>query len=87
MAGVRGGSDTGAGKQPSAKLSAGPFPSGSKSPVNFKQPRVMDFRSAPGLAAGIKRVGGRGGTSRLGKSPVISPSESRHGKLRISHKY
>jgi len=64
---------------------AGPFPGGSRSPINFKQPRVMDFRTAPSLAAGIKRVGGRGGVSRLGKSPIST--ESKHGRLRISHKY
>jgi hypothetical protein len=60
----------------------------SKSPINFKSPRapkVMDFRSAPGLAAGIKRIGGRSGISRLGKSPIST--ESRHGRLRILHKY
>lgn len=65
---------------------------GTKSPINFKvggsgksAPKVMDFRSAPGLAAGLKRVGGRNGTSRLGKSPIST--ESKHGRLRISHKY
>ena len=59
-----------------------------KSPINFKTgagSRVMDFRPSQGLAAGLKRVGGRGGTARLGKSPVST--ENRHGKLRISHKY
>jgi hypothetical protein len=64
---------------------AGPFPGGGKYGINFKQPRVMDFRTAPGLAAGIKRVGGRSGVSRLGKSPIST--ESKHGRLRISHKY
>lgn len=66
---------------------------GTKSPINFKvsgsgksaSPKVMDFRSAPGLAAGIKRVGGRSGISRLGKSPIST--EAKHGRLRISHKY
>ena len=63
---------------------------GTRSPINFKvggksSPKVMDFRTAPGLAAGIKRVGGRSGISRLGKSPIST--EAKHGRLRISHKY
>lgn len=66
---------------------------GTKSPINFKVggtskspgKSVMDFRSSPGLAAGLKRVGGRNGISRLGKSPISA--ESKHGRLRISHKY
>ena len=67
---------------------------GTKSPINFKVggssskspgKSVMDFRTSPGLAAGLKRVGGRNGTSRLGKSPIST--ESKHGRLRISHKY
>lgn len=60
----------------------------SKSPINFKTgagSRVMDFRPSQGLAAGLKRIGGRGGVSRLGKSPIST--ESKHGRLRISHKY
>ena len=71
---------------------------GTRSPINFKVggsggsgsskspgKSVMDFRSSPGLAAGLKRVGGRNGTARLGKSPIST--ESKHGRLRISHKY
>jgi len=46
--------------------------------------RVMDFRPSQGLASGLKRIGGRSGTSRLGKMPT---PEGKHGKLRISHKY
>lgn len=66
---------------------------GTRAPINFKvggsSPRggkgVMDFRPSSGLASGLKRVGGRNGISRLGKSPIST--EGKHGKLRISHKY
>ena len=44
---------------PSDSLSKG-FKGGGKS--------IMDFRPSKSLAQGIKRVGGRGGTSRLGQS-------------------
>lgn len=60
-------------------------PIGAAGGISKSPPSVMDFRSSPGLASGIKRIGGRGGTSRLGKSPVAA--ESKHGRLRISHKY
>lgn len=59
-----------------------------RSPISFKTgagSRVMDFRPSSGLAAGLKRVGGRSGTSRLGKSPIST--ESKHGRIKISHKY
>ena len=38
---------------------------------------IMDFRPSKSLAQGIKRVGGRGGTSRLGQS-------GRRGRVPIS---
>ena len=63
----------------------GPFPGGGKSGgINFKQPRVMDFRPSQGLASGLKRVGGRNGISRLGRATADA---QKHGKIRISHKY
>lgn len=33
-----------------------------------KRPTVMDFRPSKSLAAGVKRIGGRSGISRLGAS-------------------
>lgn len=56
------------------------------SPINFKTgagSRVMDFRPSQGLASGLKRIGGRSGTSRLGRSPIMQ----KHGQLKMSHKY
>ncbi len=53
-----------------------------KSPISPK-PNVMDFRPSKGLASGLKRIGGRNGIARLGRSPIAQ----RHGKIRISHKY
>lgn len=44
---------------PSDSLSRG-FKSGSK--------QIMDFRPSKSLAQGLKRIGGRGGTSRIGQS-------------------
>lgn len=56
-----------------------------KNPITGTAPKgkVMDFRSSPGLAAGLKRVGGRGGISRLGRSPIKLDRVA----TRISHKY
>lgn len=48
---------------------------------------VMDFRTAPGLASGLKRIGGRNGISRLGKVGKATADANKHGRLRISHKY
>ena len=53
-----------------------------KSPKGGKG--VMDFRSSPGLASGLKRVGGRNGIARLGK---MTSDANKHGKIKISHKY
>lgn len=56
-----------------------------KSPINFKLgagKKVMDFRPSQGLASGLKRIGGRSGISRLGRSPIRTG-----GKALISHKY
>lgn len=55
-----------------------------KSPISSKVGKVMDFRPSQGLASGLKRIGGRNGISRLGRSPIKA---AQHGKIRISHKY
>lgn len=55
-----------------------------KSPIASKSPvKIMDFRPSSGLAAGLKRVGGRSGTSRLGRSPIKLDRMA----SKVSHKY
>ena len=48
-------------------------------PSDLKAPKPMDFGAGPAksLTAGLKRIGGRGGISRLG----------RKGRPFVSHKY
>jgi hypothetical protein len=45
---------------------------------------IFDIRPSAGLASGLKRIGGRSGITRLGRS---TPVGDRHGKIRISHRY
>lgn len=59
---------------PSARAS-----SAARSAINLK-PGIMDLRPSKSLATGLKRVGGRAGTSRLGNF-------SRRGKPIMEHKY
>lgn len=57
-----------------------------QSPVNASRgagKRLFDTRPSNGLAAGLKRIGGRGGVTRLGRSPITA----RHGAAKILHKY
>jgi hypothetical protein len=42
--------------------------------------KIMDLRPSHGLAAGLKRTGGRKGIARLG-------NYAKHGRPLISHKY
>lgn len=76
-----------AGLSPSApRASKAPTPASSarassaaRSAINLK-PGIMDLRPSKSLATGLKRVGGRSGTSRLGNF-------SRRGKPIVEHKY
>lgn len=54
-----------------------------RSPITPKVGKVMDFRPSQGLASGLKRIGGRNGISRLGRSPIKLDRVAN----KISHKY
>jgi len=58
-----------------------------KSKPTATQPKIMDFRASQGLAQGLKRVGGRGGVSRLGRTARENMGKARRGKPIILHKY
>lgn len=64
--------------------SLGPFP---KSPVSPLRPRIMEIGPSKGLAAGYKRIGGRGGFTRLGNRTRRELGEARHGRPIVSHRY
>ena len=48
-----------------------------RNPVSFGRggKSVMDFRPSQALASGLKRVGGRSGIARLGRSPIARKME------------
>lgn len=48
---------------------------------------IMDFRPSQGLASGLKRIGGRGGTTRLGKTERKTIGKARRGEPIVLHKY
>lgn len=51
-----------------------------RSPLSTKPAKILDLRPSKGLATGLKRIGGRGGVTRLGQA-------GRRGKPIIMHKY
>lgn len=55
--------------------------------VAVKQPSIMDLRPSKGLAAGLKRTGGRGGISRLSRGERKTISGARKGRPVVLHNF
>lgn len=59
-----------------------------KSPIRQAKPKsIVDLKPSHGLAAGYKRIGGRGGFTRLGNRTRRGLGEARHGRPIVSHRY
>lgn len=53
-----------------------------------KPPKAtLDTRPSKGLASGLKRIGGRKGTLRLGRENRAGISATKRGRPFVSHKY
>lgn len=82
-------SDAGIGQLsgPRASLtSGGKLPSPTSAKSTSTKSSIIDLRGTSSLAAGLKRIGGRGGTSRLGNFHTRSGSP-RRGKVMTEHKF
>ena len=49
--------------------------------------KIMDLRPSKSLATGLKRTGGRGGFTRLGRQTRENIGKAKHGRPIISHRY
>jgi len=56
-------------------------------PTSKSKPNIMDLRPSQGLATGLKRIGGRGGISRLGRTNRENIGKAKHGRPIVSHRY
>ena len=72
-------------KSPQFRVGASPQSHAAISPNPSSN--IMDLRPSHGLAAGLKRVGGRGGISRLGRSGREAAAGARHGRPIVSHRF
>lgn len=51
-----------------------------RAPIATKPAKLMDLEPSKGLATGLKRIGGRGGTTRLGIA-------GRRGRPIVTHRF
>lgn len=58
-----------------------------RAPISPKPGKIMDLSPSHGLATGLKRVGGRKGTTRLGRTNRTMLSNVRRGRPVIAHKF
>jgi hypothetical protein len=58
-----------------------------RTPISPKPAKIMGLEPSHSLAAGLKRIGGRRGTTRLGRANREMLGKARHGRPVIAHRF